>query len=72
MLAAVQGKIENDQIITDIKEIRPYNGRYVTIIINDTFNEHSEKQDKTKFFSAVGKIHLDRNAVNDLRLASMI
>ena len=72
MLAAVQGIIQNDKIQIDSNQLKPYNGRPVTIIINESFRPAGSKQDKTKFFNAVGKINLDSNAVNELRVASMI
>ncbi len=72
MLAAVQGMIQNDMILVDGDELKGFNGRSVTIIINDSFASLDSKQDKTKFFDAVGKIKLDRNAVDELRAASMI
>ena len=72
MLAAVQGIIENDSIQIDSNELKPFNGRTVTVIINDAIKPINSKQDKTKFFNAVGKINLDRNDVDKLRATSMI
>ena len=72
MLAAVQGIIQDDMIQIDNDQLKPYNGRPVTVIINENFKAAGDKQDKTKFFNAVGKINLDSNAVNELRAASMI
>ena len=72
MLATVQGIIQNDMIQIDSNQLKPYNGRQVTVIINENFRPAVSKQDKTKFFNAVGKINLDSNAVNELRTASMI
>ncbi len=72
MLAAVQGMIQDDMILVDGNELKGYNGRPVTVIINDNFTSSDGKQDKSKFFDAVGKIKLDRNAVDELRTASMI
>ncbi len=71
MLAAVQGMIQGDMVLVDNAAIKPYNGRTVTVIINDDPVVGS-KQDKSKFFSAVGKINIDRDSVNELRAASMI
>ncbi len=72
MLAAVQGVIENDRILIDENALKPFNGRSVTVIINEGHNTSGSKQDKTKFFDAVGKIKIDRNTVDELRAASMI
>ena len=72
MLAAVQGVIENDMIRIDGNVLKPFNGRSVTIIINENFNKSGSKQDKTAFFNAVGKIQLDRNVVDEYRSSSMI
>ena len=72
MLAAVQGIIQNDKIQIDSNQLKPYNGRSVTIIINENVRPAESKPDKTKFFNAVGKINLDSNALNELRAASMI
>ena len=69
MLAAVQGIIQNDMILIDRNELKPYNGRPVTVIINENFKPEESKQDKTKFFNAVGRINLDSNTVNELRAA---
>ena len=72
MLAAVQGIIQNDMVLVDGNELKGFNGRSLTIIINDSFSTPDSRQDKSKFFDAVGKIKLDRNAVDELRAASMI
>ena len=72
MLAAVQGIIQNGMVLVDGNELKGFNGRSVTIIINDSFSTPDSRQDKSKFFDAVGKIKLDRNAVDELRAASMI
>ncbi len=71
MLAAVQGVIRNNLVQVQNEDISPYNGRIVTIIINEEIAE-PRKQDKSKFFDAVGKIDIDGDAVNELRNASMI
>lgn len=71
MLAAVQGVIQNNAILVHHDDISPFNGRTVTIIINESEPTKS-KQDKTKFFDAVGKIDIDCGAVDELRQASMI
>ena len=71
MLATVQGVIQNNAILVRGDDISPFNGRTVTVIINESENNHS-KQDKTKFFDAVGKIDIDSSAVDELRKASMI
>ena len=71
MLAAVQGVIQNNAILVREDDISPFNGRTVTVIINESNNNQS-KQDKTKFFDAVGKIDIDSSAVDELRKASMI
>ena len=70
-LAAVQGVIQNNAILVRGDDISPFNGRTVTVIINESENNQS-KQDKTKFFDAVGKIDIDSSAVDELRKASMI
>ncbi len=72
MLAAVQGIIQNNMIMIDSNELRPFNGRTVTVIINEEQNTSKSRQDKSKFFEAVGKIDIDADAVKDLRSASMI
>lgn len=72
MLAAVQGMIQNDMVLVDENELKGFNGRPVTVIINDSFTTPDSKQDKSKFFDAVGKIKLNRTAVDELRAASMI
>ena len=71
MLAAVQGVIRNNLVLVQNEDISPYNGRVVTIIINEEIAEPG-KQDKSRFFDAVGKIDIDGDAVNELRNASMI
>ncbi len=71
MLAAVQGVIRNNLILVQNEDISPYDGRVVTIIINEEMAE-SGGQDKSKFFDAVGKIDVDGDAVNELRETSMI
>ncbi len=71
MLAAVQGMIQGNSVIVDAEEIKPFDGRSVTVIINETPKKKSA-QDKSKFFAAVGKINIDKNAVDELRSASMI
>lgn len=71
MLAEVSGVIKDDVIIASKDDILPYNGRNVTIIINEEFASE-EKQDKSDFFDAVGKINIDKNAVEELRNTSMI
>lgn len=71
MLAAVQGVIRNNLILVQNEDISPYDGRVVTIIINEEMAE-SGGQDKSKFFDAVGKIEVDGDAVNELRETSMI
>ena len=71
MLAAVQGVIRNNLIQVNKEDISQYNGRIVTIIINEEIAEPG-KQDKSKFFDAVGKIDVDGDAVEELRNASMI
>ncbi len=72
MLTAVQGIIKNDVVVIDRDTLRQFNGRTVTVIINEDLNSSGSKQDKSKFFDAVGKIKLDRNAVDELRAESMI
>ena len=74
MLAAVQGVIRDNTILVRNDDISPFNGRMVTIIINEINEGVSVKsnQDKTKFFDAVGKIDIDAGAVDELRRASMI
>lgn len=49
MLAAVQGVIRNNTVQVQNEDISPYNGRVVTIIINEEIAEPS-KQDKSRFF----------------------
>ncbi len=71
MLEALQGKISGNTVIVDEEDIRPFDGRTVTIIINEP-SVKKVAQDKSKFFSAVGKIGIDRDAVDRLRMASMI
>ncbi len=71
MLSAVQGVIKGNAVVVDEDEIRPFDGRTVTIIINERASGKS-RQDKSKFFSAVGKINIDGDAVDRLRMASMI
>ena len=71
MLTAVQGVIQNNSILVNNDDISQFNGRTVTIIINES-NEKRSKQDKSKFFDAVGKIDIDGVAVDELRRASMI
>ena len=72
MLTAVQGIIQgNTVLVDDVSEIKPFDGRTVTIIINDSPQKKS-KQDKSKFFAAAGKINIDKDAVNELRSAYMI
>jgi len=72
MLAAVQGIIRDNMIHIDKNELKPFNGRTVTVIINEDTASKPSKQDKTKFFAAVGKIDIDSSAANELRTASMI
>ena len=73
MLTALQGEIKDNAVLVDKNEIMPFNGRTVTIIINEETNTNQKsKQDKKKFFDAVGKINIDQDAVNSLRTASMI
>ncbi len=72
MLTAVQGVIQNDRIQIDSNELKAFNGRTVTVIINDIIKPAGSKQDKTKFFDAVGKVDIDKGAVDELRAASMI
>ena len=71
MLAAVQGVIQNNAILVRGDDISPFNGRTVTVIINESEKSQS-KQDKTKFFDVVGKIDVDSGAVDELRRTSMI
>lgn len=71
MLAAVQGVIRDNSILVNKEEISPFNGRIVTVIINEEFEKKS-KQDKSKFFEAVGKIDIDGDAVDELRRASLV
>lgn len=71
MLAAVQGVIRGNSIVVDQGELAPFDGRVVTIIINESVPAKS-KQDKSKFFDAVGKIGIDASAVEELRSSSMI
>lgn len=71
MLAAVQGMIQGNSVLVDADEIKPFDGRSVTVIINETPGKKNA-QDKSKFFAAVGKINIDKNAVDELRSASMI
>ena len=71
MLVAVPGIIKDNEIITSRDDIVPYNGRSVTIIINEEYSE-DESQDKQVFFDAIGTIDIDKNAVDELRNASMI
>ena len=71
MLAAVQGIIQNNSILVRNDDISQFNGRTVTVIINEKV-ETKSKQDKSKFFDAVGKIEIDGDAVDELRRASMI
>jgi hypothetical protein len=73
MLTALQGEIKDNAVLVDKNEIMPFNGRTVTIIINEETNTNEKsKQDKKKCFDAVGKINKDQDAVNSLRTASMI
>ena len=71
MLTAIQGVVRNNSIIVQDDDISVFNGRTVTIIINDSVNNQS-KQDKSAFFDAIGKIDIDKDAVDELRRASMI
>ena len=71
MLAAVQGMIQGNSVLVDADEIKPFDGRSVTVIINETPGKKNA-QVKSKFFAAVGKINIDKNAVDELRSASMI
>ena len=71
MLAAVQGMIKGNSVLVDANEIKPFDGKSVTVIINE-YPETKSKQDKSKFFSAVGQIDLNKAAVDELRTASMI
>ena len=71
MLTAVQGIVKDNAIFVENDDLSPYNGRTVTVIINEN-NTSSSKQDKSKFYDAVGKIDIDGNAVDELRNASMI
>ena len=71
MLTAVQGVIQGNTILVRNDDISPFDGRTVTIIINESEGTKS-RQDKTKFFDAVGKIDIDCKAVDELRQASMI
>ena len=70
MLTAVQGVIQDNSILIN-DDIRPYNGRIVTVIINEDISADT-KQDKQAFFGAVGKIDIDKDAVKELRASSMI
>jgi len=71
MLAAVQGVVKDNAVLVQNDDLSRYNGRTVTIIINESSNERT-KQDMSKFFDAVGKLDLDSGAVDELRRASMI
>ena len=71
MLAAVQGMIKGNAVQVDPNELKPFDGKAVTIIINE-YPEIKSRQDKSKFFSAVGKIDIDKKAVDELRASSMI
>lgn len=71
MLAAVQGVVKDNSIFIENDDLSPYNGKTVTVIINEN-SEPSGKQDKRKFFDAVGKIDIDSDSVEELRRASMI
>lgn len=67
---------ESKEILSEIEDltdddISVFNGRTATIIINDSVNDQS-KQDKSAFFDAIGKIDIDKDAVDELRRASMI
>lgn len=72
MLAAVQGVIRDNSVFVNKDEISAFNGRIVTIIINEAFEDKKSKQDKSKFFEAVGKIDIDGDAVDELRRASLV
>ncbi len=72
MLAAVQGVIRDNSVFVNKDEISSFNGRIVTIIINEAFEDKKSKQDKSKFFEAVGKIDIDGDAVDELRRASLV
>lgn len=72
MLTAVQGVIRDNSVFVNKDEISSFNGRIVTIIINEAFEDKKSKQDKSKFFGAVGKIDIDGDAVDELRQASLI
>lgn len=72
MLAAVQGVIRDNSVFVNKDEISSFNGRIVTIIINEAFEDKNSKQDKSKFFEAVGKIDIDGDAVDELRRASLV
>lgn len=71
MLAAVQGIVKDNAIFIENDDLSPYNGRTVTVIINEN-NTAPSKQDKSKFYDAVGKIDIDGDAVDELRNKSMI
>ena len=71
MLSVVHGIIQNGTILVQDTDISPFNGRTVTVIINESEKTQS-KQDKTKFFDAVGNIDIDGSAVDELRRASMM
>lgn len=71
MLAAVQGMIKGSSVLVDADEIKPFDGKAVTVIINE-YPGIKSTQDKSKFFSAVGQIDIDKGAVDELRAASMI
>ena len=63
MLTAVQGIVKDNTIFVENDDLSPYNGRTVTVIINEN-NTTSNKQNKSKFYEAVGKIDIDGNAVD--------
>ena len=71
MLAAVQGVIRNNSVVVQDDDISLFNGRMVTIIINEGTSERS-RQDKSSFFDSVGKIDIDGEAVNRLREVSIV
>ena len=43
MLPAFQGQVQNDTILLNPEDIRPFNGRIVTVIVNDPIIEKNEK-----------------------------
>ncbi|MGN0363428.1 MAG: hypothetical protein ACI4ET_11375 [Bilifractor sp.] len=80
-MIAIEGKVKDNKIVID-NDISAYNGNTVIItILNGKSlskyvdqNEESVAMDRQRAFieQTAGKVHVDENAINELRMRSMI